>query len=212
MHPMSRSTPSLFNDVSRTDISTCVSWLCAALIFGTFLTAPAQACRDANTRPAHESQAPQSNWKQLEDPLLGFSLSYPADWSVEDQVISTQFTVDTKCRSVRMIDFAPPEGSGAAAPMEQSFVQVCTKIPDQADSLDQYMDRVYGESLQQLFVITDLNGTRAYRAKNQGPTHTIFARNRSGLIQIIATVAASRGKFEERQAQVEKILDSLTLL
>jgi hypothetical protein len=158
------------------------------------------------------SNAASAQWKHLEDPAVGFSFYYPPDWSVEEQTVATQFAEGARCRSVRLIDFEPPPDSGAAAPMEQSFVQVCAQALEKNDSLDQYMQRVYGESLKQIFVIADLNGTRTYQANGRGQTKTIFAQTRSGLIQVVASVATSPEKFPERQAQVERILESLTFL
>jgi hypothetical protein len=153
-----------------------------------------------------------SPWQRLTDPSIGFSLCYPADWSVGVQVIATQFAVGARCRSVRVIDFEPPPDSGAAAAMEQSLVQVCAKPLDADDSLDQYMRRVYGDMLQHTFEITDLDGTPGYQSIARGQTRTIFAQCRSSMIQIVATVAASPEKAPERQEQVEKILESFDLL
>lgn len=153
-----------------------------------------------------------SPWQRLTDPSIGFSLCYPADWSVGVQVIATQFAVGARCRSVRVIDFAPPPDSGAVAAMEQSLVQVCAKPLDADDSLDQYMRRVYGDRLQHTFAMTDLDGTPGYQSTGRGQTRTIFAQRRNSLIQIVATVAASPEKTPERQVQVEKILESFALL
>ena len=118
--------------------------------------------------PVLTATAP-AQWKHLEDPAVGVSLYYPPDWSVDGQAVATQFAAGARCRSVRIIDFEAPPDSGAMAPMEHSFVQVCAKPLEQNDSLDQYMRRAYRESIKQIFVITDLNGIRAYRTKGQGP-------------------------------------------
>jgi len=158
------------------------------------------------------SQTVHGQWKQLEDPSVGFSLSYPADWMVDGQVIATEFAGDARCRSVRMIDFEPPSFSGAAAPIEQSFVQVCAKTLENSDSLDQYMHRVYGESLKKTFAITNLNELRAYQSMGQERTRMVFTQTRNRLIQIVASIATSPGIFPEREEQVEKILKSLSLL
>ena len=158
------------------------------------------------------TQATPSDWKHLEEPTVGFSLDYPPDWSLDGQVIATQFAVHARCRSVRIIDSEPPPDSGAAAWIKQSYVQVCVKPLEQNDSLDQYMGRAYGELLNQKFVIMDLNGTRTYQVKGQGHAKTIFAETRKGLIQIVAFVTESPKKFTERNAQVEMILRSLTLI
>jgi len=170
----------------------------------------AEVASEDNARTT--SHVATAQWMHLEDPAVGFSLYYPGDWSVSGQVAATQFALGARCRSVRIIDFEPPPYSGAAAHVEQAYVQVCVKPLEPNDSLDQYMRRVYGELLNQTFVITDLNGTRTYQAKAQGYAKTIFAETRNGLIQIVATVATSPEKVSERQAQVEKILGSLTLI
>ena len=168
-------------------------------------------CGMVTTAEARDCSA-GSSWERLTDPSIGFSLCHPADWSVGGQVIATQFAVDARCRSVRVIDFAPPPDSGAAAAIEQSLVQVCTKPLDADDSLDQYMRRVYGDRLQHTFAITDLDGTPGYQSTGRGQTRTIFTQHRNSLIQIVATVAASPEKTPERQAQVEKLLESFALL
>ena len=176
------------------------------------MTAPVRVGSAVNNSPVFTSQAALAQWKHLEDTSVGFSLYSPADWSVDGQVVATQFATDAHCRSVRFIDFEPPPDSGAAAPMQQSFVQVCAKPLGRNDSLDRYMDRVYGESLQQTFVITELNGTRSYQTKDKAQTITIFAQSRTDLIQIVASVATSPETFSKRQEQVERILGSLTML
>ena len=153
-----------------------------------------------------------SPWQRLTDPSIGFSLSYPADWSAGGQVIATQFAVGARCRSVRVVDFEPPPDSGAAAAVEQSLVQVCAKPLETDDSLDGYMQRVYGASLEDAFVTTEFNGTPSYRSTGLGQTSTIFVQFRNSLIQIVATVATSPERTPQRQAQVEQILESFALL
>ncbi len=155
------------------------------------------------TIPAH--------WQQLEDAAVGFSLFHPPDWAVEERVVSTQFADGARCRSVRFIDFEPPADSGAAAPMQQSFVQVCAMLKLHVGSLDHYMRRVYGESLDRTFTLVELNGPPAYQAKGTGSSRTIFAETDNDLIQIVAAIATSPGKSSERQAQVQQILGSLQL-
>jgi hypothetical protein len=182
------------------------------LLSGLSMTVSACGGTAVATDSPTTSQGAPAQWKHLEDPAVGFSLDYPANWSVEGQAIATQFAVGARCRSVRLIDFESPPDSGAAAPMQQSFMQVCAKPLEQHDSLDQYMQRVYGASLDQTFEIKDLNGARTYQAKIQGYTRTIFAQAKDGLIQIVASVATSPDKFPERKAQVERILASLSLI
>ena len=175
-------------------------------------TASVHGDSEVNDSPIFTSHTAPAQWKHLEDASVGFTLYYPPDWTVDGQVVATQFTTNAKCRSVRFFDFEPPPDSGAAAPVQQSFVQVCSKPLDQDDSLDRYMDRVYGESLQQRFVLTDLNGTRSYQTKEKAQSVTIFAQPRTDLIQIVASVTTSHKKYFERQEQVEKILRSLMML
>lgn len=174
----------------------------------------ASACEGSAVASASiiASQTVPVQWKQLDDPTIGFVLHYPGEWSVTGQVVATQFAQGASCRSVQFIDFEPPPDSGATARMEQSYVQICAKPLDLKDSLDQYMQRVYGESLNQKFVIADLNGSRTYQAKVQGHAQTIFAETRSSLVQILTFVTAVPEKFPERQAQVEMILGSLKLI
>jgi hypothetical protein len=161
--------------------------------------------------PGTDAPAIPAGWEKLEDATVGFSLFHPPDWVVEERVVSTQFADGARCRSVRFIDFEPPADSGAAAPMQQSFVQVCAKPKVQTGSLDQYMRRVYGDSFDRTFALVQLNGTRAFQAKDTGSSRTVFAESRSDLVQIITAIATSPGKFSERQLQVQQILGSLQL-
>jgi hypothetical protein len=208
--------PMKYNHWSYLDLSTV-----EVLLFLMFLSAPiitvsgCEGCAIASDSIVVSPAAPE-DWKYLEDPVIGFSLHYPADWLIDVQVVATQFAVGAHCRSVRFVEFEPPADSGAAAPMQQSLVQVCAKPLKQDNSLDQYMHRVYGESLRQTFVIMDFggdfSGTRSYQTKAEGQSKTIFTQNRNILLQITAAVAASPEKLPERQAQVERILGSLALI
>lgn len=204
--------PMKYNHWSYLDLSTV-----EVLLFLMFLIAPiiavsaCEGCAIASDSIVVSPVAPE-DWKYLEDPVMGFSLHYPADWLIDVQVVATQFAVGAHCRSVRFVDFEPPTDSGAAAPIQQSFVQVCAKPLKYDDSLDQYMHRVYGESLGQTFVIMDFSGTRSYQANAEGQSKTIFTQNRNILLQITAAVAATPEKFPARQTQVERILGSLALI
>ena len=166
---------------------------------------------EAADGPGADALTIPAGWEKLEDATVGFSLFHPPDWSVEGQVVSTQFADGARCRSVRFIDFEPPADSGAAAPMQQSFVQVCAKPQVQAGSLDQYMRRVYGDSFDRAFALVQLDGLRAFQAKDTGSSWTVFAESHSDLVQIIAAIATSPGKFSERQLQVQQILGSIQL-
>ena len=158
---------------------------------------------DAGTIPA--------GWEKLEDTTVGFSLFHPPDWSVAGQVAPTQFADGARCRSVRFVDFEPPADSGAAAPMQQTFVQVCAMPKAHVGSLDHYMRRVYGESFDRTFTPVDLNGSPAYQAKGTGNSRTIFAETDNDLIQIVAAIATSSERLAQRQIQVQQILGSLQL-
>ena len=166
---------------------------------------------EAADRPAADAGAVPAHWEKLEDTMVGFSLFHPPDWVVEGQVVSTQFADGALCRSVRFIDFEPPADSGAAAPMQQSFVQICAKPKLQAGSLDQYMRRVYGDAIHRTFAPVQLNGKRAFQTRDAGSSRTIFAESRSDLLQIITAIATSPAMFSERQLQVQQILGSLQL-
>lgn len=155
--------------------------------------------------------ATHADWLALTDPTLGLTLLYPPDWTVDGVVVATQFSAAARCRSVRVVDFEPPADSGAAAPMQQSLVQVCAQPKEQVGSLDQYMRRVYGESFDRTFALVELQGSRAYEAKGTGSLRTIFAETHNDLVQIVAAIATSPEKFSERQTQVQKILRSLQL-
>lgn len=166
---------------------------------------PAVAGGDGRTGAA------STDWRQLSDPTLGLSLAYPPDWTVDGVVVATQFSAGARCRSVRIVDFEPPADSGAAAPLEHSFVQVCGRPVAAGVSLDAYMRETYGESLAQRFVQMDLNGTRAYRSRGHDATRMIFARSTAGLVQIVAGVSSAPELEAVRRAQVERILGGLTL-
>ena len=161
--------------------------------------------------PDDRLDATRAGWLALTDPTLGLSLFYPPDWSVDGVVVATQFSAAARCRSVRFVDFEPPPDSGAAAPIQQSLVQVCAQPKEQVGSLDQYMRRVYGESFDRTFALVELQGSRAYEAKGTGSSRTIFAETHNDLVQIVAAIATSPEKFSERQTQVRKILRSLQL-
>ena len=155
--------------------------------------------------------AASADWLQFSDPTLGLSLSYPPDWTVDGLVVATQFSAGARCRSVRIVDFEPPPDSGAAAPLEHSYVQVCARPLAEGVSLDAYMQQTYGESLARRFAKTDLNGTRAYRSRGQGTSLVIYAQSGAGLVQIVTGVTAAPEHQASRRAQVERILGGLTL-
>jgi hypothetical protein len=176
----------------------------------TVMAVPADVVDVANGSSADTRTIP-AHWQQLEDATVGFSLFHPPDWAVEERVVSTQFADGARCRSVRFVDFEPPADSGAAAPMQQTFVQVCAMPKAHVGSLDHYMRRVYGESFDRTFTPVDLNGSPAYQAKGTGNSRTIFAETDNDLIQIVAAIATSSERLAQRQIQVQQILGSLQL-
>src|SRR5262249_34120278 len=101
-----------------------------------FFAGPTSAA-GASDRLAAWSQTP-GEWKRLEDRQVGYALLYPSDWSVEGQVAATEFAIGSRCRSVRVVDFEPAPGSGPAAQVRHSFVQVCAKPIEGGESLEDF--------------------------------------------------------------------------
>jgi len=151
-------------------------------------------------------------WKRLEDRQVGYTLLYPEDWSVEGQVAATEFAIGSRCRSVQVIDFEPPPGSGAGAQVQQSFVQVCAKPIEGGESLKDFMRQTYGALLARTFEMANANGLSVYQTREEGPIKTIFTVIKNHLIQIFSTVVAEPEKYPTRQAQVEKILASFSVM
>ena len=194
------------------DLRSClVATAVVCTLFGLSVMVVLADVADLAGSPSAATRALPAQWEWLEDQAVGFSLLHPPDWAVEGQVAATQFADGARCRSVRFIDFGPPADSGAAAPMQQSFVQICAMSKLHVVSLDHYMRRVYGESLDRTFTLVELNGIPSYQATGTGSSRTIFAETDNDLIQIVAAIATSPEKFSERQAQVEQILGSLQL-
>lgn len=187
--------------------------LLAAVLLSGYLPGPNDAISgdSAVGQDDAPTAAASADWLQFSDPALGLSLSHPPDWTVGGLVVATQFSAGARCRSVRIVDFDPPPDSGAAAPLEHSFVQVCGRPLAAGVSLDAYMQQTYGEALARQFAQTDLNGTRAYRSRGQGTSSVIYARSGAGLVQIVTGVTAAPEHDAVRRAQVEGILGGLTL-
>lgn len=171
----------------------------------------AHAAGSADTRPV----APQdsaSPWKRLDDIEAGYTLAYPAAWTLEGQVVASDFAADARCRSVRVVDFAPPPDSGAAAPIQHSFVQVCAKPLSSVGSLDAFMRRTYGDRLEAVFDETRVNGIVVYETRQQEPIRMLFAELAEHLVQIMAAVETEPARRPERRAQVDAILASFAAL
>lgn len=200
--------------VRRIVLSQLPPWLIAAfLVMALFGESAAAAVRSVEAaapanRPGEVSATP-ADWIFLEDPAVGVALFYPPEWSVEGPVAATQFAATARCRSVRMVDFEPPADSGAAASVDQSYVQICVTPLSDGDSLESYMRRTYGESLARRFAKTDLNGACAYEDRGHTFSRTIFTRAGDRLIQIVTAVATVPERMADRKAQIERILGGL---
>jgi hypothetical protein len=155
---------------------------------------------------------PPGEWKRLEDRQIGYALLYPSEWSVEGQVAATEFAIGSRCRSVRVVDYGPPSGSGPGAEVRQSFVQVCGKPIEDGKSLEDFMRRTYGDKLARTFVMADFNGLSVYRSREEQPTRTIFTEMRNHRIQIYCSVVADLEKSPMRRVQVENILASFAAI
>jgi hypothetical protein len=111
-----------------------------------------------------------------------------------------------------VIDFEPPPRSGAAAQVQHSFVQVCAKPIEGSESLEDFMRQTYGALLARTFETAHVNGLSVYQTREEGPTKTIFTEIKVHLIQIFSSVVADPEKYPTRQAQVEKILASFSVI
>lgn len=171
---------------------------------------------DCAVQPAARSGqlSPQAAtpWNRLDDAESGYTLVYPADWSLEGQVVASDFASSARCRTVRVIDFAPPPDSGAAAPLQQSFVQICSKPVSSVGALEVFMKLTYGDQLDISFKKGQINGLAVYETRQQEPIRMLFAELAEHVVQIIAVIEAEPARRPERRAQVEKILESFAAL
>jgi hypothetical protein len=167
----------------------------------------------ATRRPAPRSQTP-GEWKRLENRQVGYTLLYPADWSVEGQVAATEFAVGSQCQSVRVVDSQPAPDSGSGARMQQSFLQVCAQRIVGAESLQDFMRRSYGARFARIFEAADVEGLFVYRSKDREgqPATMLFTEIKGQRIQVYCSVAADVAKFATRMAQVEDILASFAAI
>lgn len=184
----------------------------AVAAVATFLALDA-GCADKPTATS-EQLTPQaeSPWNRLNDTEAGYTLVYPADWSLEGQVVASDFALGARCRSVRVVDFAPPPGSGAAAPMLHSFVQVCAKPTSSVGALEAFMKLTYGDRLDVSFKKTQINRLAVYETRQQEPIRMLFVEIAEHIVQIIAVVEAEPARRPERRTQVETILESFAAL
>jgi hypothetical protein len=134
-------------------------------------------------------------------------MSYPEGWHETGIVISTEFAGEAECVAALIVDQAPPSDPAQAGFVLQSGVQVCMK-PVDGDSLDTYMESVYG-SLASEFVRSDSSGIVEYRRNGSLESHA-FAQTDSYRYQVTTFVTADPELEDERLAQVQHILESLT--
>ncbi len=133
---------------------------------------------------------------------------YPSDWQLKGQVVATSFATDAECQSVEVVDFQPPEGSGPAAVVLHSFVQICARRLSDGLTLDDFMRQTYGDALAEQFQITELGGVAAYQTVGDDADTTIFLQASDYRVQLAASVVAEPAKRPERLSQVRRILDS----
>jgi hypothetical protein len=150
--------------------------------------------------------------KRLVNPRVGYSLRYPQDWQVRGQVTATEFARSAQCESVEVIDFQPPPGSGPSAVIQHSFVQLCAKPLTDAATIENFMRQTYGEAFAADFQSTDLNGVRAYQARREAGSATIFLQTKGYRIQIFTAVVADAAKRSMRGAEVEAILKTFSIV
>jgi hypothetical protein len=137
----------------------------------------------------------------------GFSLSYPERWHETGIVISTEFAIEAQCVAALIVDQAPPSDPAQAGFVLQSGVQVCAK-PVDGDSLDTYMESVYGAAIAD-FTRGESDGVVEYH-RNGGLESHAFVQTDSYRYQVTTFVTADPDLEDERLAQVQQILASLT--
>jgi hypothetical protein len=139
----------------------------------------------------------------------GYSLCYPADWKVGGSTLATEFAKGAQCKSVEVVDFQPPPGSGAAYILH-SLVQICAKPLTDTLILDAFMRQTYGDTFTAQFQVTSLSGLQAYQAINANKDTTLFLQTNHYRFQIVTTVVAAPDKRDLRLSQVQQILMSLS--
>lgn len=160
----------------------------------------------ALTRPAGaESQAVAT----LDNPTVGYTLRYPADWRVAGPVLATAFARDATCRSVQIVDFQPPADAGTAGFVHHAFVQLCAKPATEGESLAGFLQAVYGAPLEARFEPVEVGGLAARRLREPREPALIFVRTERHTIEIVAAVATDETHAALRRAQVDDIVASL---
>jgi hypothetical protein len=149
--------------------------------------------------------------QRLIDTQAGYSLSYPSDWQLQGQVLSTEFAAGAQCQSVEIIDYEPAGESGPAPGILHSFVQVCAQSLGDGLTLDAFMRQTYGQSLGS-FERVEVSGIPAYQTSAQPLERMIFLQTQSHRLQIAAAVVAAPERRAERQGQMEAILESFSII
>jgi hypothetical protein len=125
---------------------------------------------------------------------------------------ATAFATGARCRSVQIVDFAPPPGSGSGAGgILHSFVQVCARRLTDGWSIDEFMRETYSGPLLEQFEPSELAGVRAYRSGKEDQD-LIFLQTDDHRIQVYTSVVADRKKRARRQTQVRGVLRSFSLI
>jgi hypothetical protein len=183
--------------------------ICAVALLGTAAGQLRAEAAPLLAESTAEATAPGN--RILRNRTVGFRLMYPRSWHVVRQVVATEFAVGAACRSVQVIDFRPPPGSGPGAQVLQSFVQICWKRLSGGESLAEFIEKTYGRKASSLFERTELSRVPAYRTKGDGLNATIFLQTDAHRLQIVVAVVAAPKKRALRQAQVQRILASFDL-
>jgi hypothetical protein len=159
---------------------------------------------------AGSSESAPASVGRLENPEVGYSLRYPADWRIAGHIVATEFATAARCESVQVVDGEPPADSGPAPFVIRSFVQICVMPVTDGLSLDEFMRRTYGSVLLRRFSPTRLGGRPAYRADAGGAQTNTVLQTRSHRMQIVSGVTSRPDLGARRAAEIRAILDSLS--
>ena len=137
----------------------------------------------------------------------GIEFALPEGWEESPSVIATQFATDAVCAVSVIVDRAPPDPDGDGSVL-QSAVQVCARPVDDR-SLDAFMESVYGTGIPE-FVRTEVGGMDAYR-RDDGVQSLIFLQTSTHRVQIATSAVADPDLETERLAQIQQVIESITL-
>jgi hypothetical protein len=178
---------------------------------GSLSSTPGPTSAPTTTSPAGgdipRSTAPTTGGTSPPDSVEDFAVEYPAGWGPAGQLLATAFANGATCGSAAIVDRAPPDLSGPGARIEQSFVQVCWRGRD-GTTLPEFMATTYGPAGG--FQATTLAGRPAFVSR-AGTSSTFFVDTSTRRYQVATAVAASAELEPTRLAQVERILESLSL-